>query len=554
MLGVLCTGLVVTAVAFAVVTARDEARAVAWLTDEAERITASLSEGVGIGVANVRSIQALFEASDDVAPHEFSRFAIRQTASPGQIASGYAAVVPIDELEAWEAARREERSHFQVLGIDRRPLVPTGRSGSAVPVVQRHEYQVMPNVLGVDLASDPRRRNAIEQVLGQSSPVMTGFVAGPVRDLGPYVEIYAKVGGGTLSQTGVVFAILDVNQLINDAVATRRSIEVSIADAGVGGAAPSIRQSRRYVEHVTIEQRRWRVEVTSSAPVGDATSLAALTGAGVVISLLAAAVTALVARSRARERELGLLQRTTDEKDIFLASVAHELRTPLTGVVGMTAVLSEEWKDLSEAEVDELLGVTHSEAADLSDLIEDLLVAGRLEAGAINYRRELVDLASEVRRVAERVSPSQDLTLLLPERGPLVDADALRVRQIVRNLIVNASRYGHSIIEVETVAGDGSVVLEIRNDGPPIPPDIVATLFEPYRAARQRPGQPGSIGLGLHISRTLARAMEGELDYAYRDGRCVFLVTLPEAPHVIVPGSVLAPHTRTHTSSPGETR
>jgi signal transduction histidine kinase len=552
-LGVLCAGLVITALAFAVVTQRDESRAVAQLTGEAERITASLSESLGIGVANVRSIQALFEASDDVAPHVFSRFAIRQTASPGQIASGYAAVVPIDELETWEAARMEERPYFQVLGVDRRPLDTRGRGGSAVPVLQRHEYQVMPNVLGVDLASDPRRRNAIEQALDQTSPVMTGFVAGPVRDLGPYVEIYARVGDGDATQAGVVFAILDVNQLIHDSIAAPPSIEVTIADAGVGATGPSIRQPRRYVEHVIIEHRRWRVEVTSSAPLGDVTFLAAMTAAGVVISLLAAAVTALVARSRARERELGLLRRTTDEKDIFLASVAHELRTPLTGVVGMTAVLSEGWRELSETEVDELLGVAHSEAADLSDLIEDLLVAGRLEAGAINYRRELVDLSSEVRRVAERVSPSQDLTLLLPGRGPLVEADALRVRQIVRNLIVNASRYGHSLIEVEALPGDGTVVLEIRNDGPPIPPPIVATLFEPYRAARQRPGQPGSIGLGLHISRTLARAMAGELDYTYREGRCVFVVTLPEAPHVIVPASVLAPHTRTHTRSPGAT-
>lgn len=522
-------GLVATATIVLVLMQRNRALEVGAMSQQAEHVAAGVSENLELAVANVRSLQAFFEASAEVTSYEFSRFAIHQTASPGQIASGYAEVVPAGRLEAWASAREAERSWFQVVGVDRRPIDMDGRADDPVVALYRHEYDVMPSVLGVDLASEPRRRRSLTQAIHVPGPVLTDFVTGAGEDPGPYVEIYMGVGHGVGTADGVVFAILDVAALANSSRTTPvPGVTVELADVSHGEVVDPIRRPRLWVDDIDVEGRRWSVEVSSDRSLRDTTLLLGLPAAGLVISLLAAALTTLVASSRSRERELEILRRGTDEKDLFLASVAHELRTPLTGVVGMTAVLSEGWREMDDGDVDELLEVAHSEAADMSDLIEDLLVAGRLEAGAIAYKGERVDIAAEVDRVTTRVAPRQHLLLRLSESGPFVRADSLRFRQIVRNLMVNASRYGKSVIEAEARHVSGSIVLEVRNDGLPIPPLIAKTLFEPYRAARQRPGQPGSIGLGLHISRTLARAMNGDLIYTYRDGRCVFSVVLPE--------------------------
>src|SRR5690606_33903520 len=120
---------------------------------------------------------------------------------------------------------------------------------------------------------------------------------------------------------------------------------------------------------------------------------------GVAITLLATVLTAAVASARSRRRQLDEILDRAREKDVFLATVAHELRTPRTSVVGGAALLAEQWQQLETDEIEEPLQAAHSEASDLSDLIEAFLVAGRLQAGAISYRYETVDIGSQVRRV-----------------------------------------------------------------------------------------------------------------------------------------------------------
>ncbi|MEX1124486.1 MAG: ATP-binding protein, partial [Acidimicrobiia bacterium] len=102
-------------------------------------------------------------------------------------------------------------------------------------------------------------------------------------------------------------------------------------------------------------------------------------------------------------------------------------------------------------------------------------------------------------------------------------------RQIIRNLVVNAFRYGGQDIRIEVgTKPQGGYVL-VADDGPEIPKQHRETIFEIYGRGPDLPGLAPSLGLGLYISRNLAQLMRGELTYRYQDGESVFELTLPLA-------------------------
>ncbi|MEX1271202.1 MAG: ATP-binding protein, partial [Acidimicrobiia bacterium] len=104
-------------------------------------------------------------------------------------------------------------------------------------------------------------------------------------------------------------------------------------------------------------------------------------------------------------------------------------------------------------------------------------------------------------------------------------ADPVRVRQIVKNLLTNAVRYGGPQRGVTVRTEGRAVVVEVTDDGPPLAADFVARMFEPYERVGGN-ASPESVGLGLTVARTLARLMGGEVTY-HHDGRAVFRLTLP---------------------------
>jgi signal transduction histidine kinase len=102
------------------------------------------------------------------------------------------------------------------------------------------------------------------------------------------------------------------------------------------------------------------------------------------------------------------------------------------------------------------------------------------------------------------------------------------VKQIVRNLVVNAERYGGPGRRMVVEGSGASAVLEVRDDGPPIPHEEHERIFEPYERGEDRPGVTAAVGLGLAVSRRLAILMEGDLSYGH-DGESVFRLSLPSA-------------------------
>jgi PAS domain S-box-containing protein len=239
-----------------------------------------------------------------------------------------------------------------------------------------------------------------------------------------------------------------------------------------------------------------------------------------VANVLAAAID----RAAARKRLEDLLK----SKDAFVASVSHELRTPLTVVTGMAHELNERWMNLTDEELGEFTSMLVDQSRDMSDLIEDLLVAARSNIGNVAVRTESVSLEHEIESVLAGFTDTGSSSITVDTRPGRVIADSIRVRQILRNLISNALRYGGHRIEIVTSAEPGALAVEVIDDGTGIDVDDHERIFVAYERAHHTEGQPGSVGLGLTVSRTLAELMGGSLTYRF-DERSIFRLELPSA-------------------------
>jgi signal transduction histidine kinase len=223
------------------------------------------------------------------------------------------------------------------------------------------------------------------------------------------------------------------------------------------------------------------------------------------------------------------LEQVIKSKDQFVASVSHELRTPLTAVVGLSHELHDNWSVYDVGDAREIVDLIAAQSSELSDIIEDLLVAARADIGTLTLQPRRIDLRTELESViagqtalGEHAMPS----VVIDPGSDQVWSDPLRFRQILRNLLSNASRYGGKNVAVHAYRDGPVVTVAVRDDGPGIPVERVESIFEPYTSAHEPGTQPGSVGLGLAVSRTLARLMGGDLIYN-GNGGTAFELTVP---------------------------
>jgi signal transduction histidine kinase len=225
-------------------------------------------------------------------------------------------------------------------------------------------------------------------------------------------------------------------------------------------------------------------------------------------------------------RVRGWLGQLDGNRSQMLGTVSHELRNNLTGMMGLTDVLQSA-TDMSPSETEELLGLAHQQAVDATEIVEDLLTASRLESSALSVEVEAVDLDLEVATTVRRfVGEGTMVSIQIGDDVPMARGDSLRVRQILRNLISNAVRYGGSSIRVATRAIDDHVQVVVSDNGEGVPLEDEATIFLPYRRSTNARRDAASVGLGLWICRQLAQAMGGTLQYHRVDGSTQFILTL----------------------------
>lgn len=254
--------------------------------------------------------------------------------------------------------------------------------------------------------------------------------------------------------------------------------------------------------------------------IGSGTSVEAI---GNLTGSLLAVAAALAIALRVR----GWLGRLDANRSQLVGTVGHELRNNLTGMLGLTDVVMS-MPDLEPNEAHELIALAHQQAVDATEIVEDLLTASRLEGAALSLSTERVDVNAEIVDTARRFQGTgTEIGFELASDLPSAWADSLRVRQILRNLISNAIRYGGPEVAITSRVMGDTVQLAVTDDGDGVPPEDESSIFLPYRRSMKGRRDESSVGLGLWICRQLAQGMRGRLDYLRRDGLTEFALTLP---------------------------
>ncbi len=232
------------------------------------------------------------------------------------------------------------------------------------------------------------------------------------------------------------------------------------------------------------------------------------------------------------------LEEASEQKDRFLAVLAHELRNPLAPVHNSLQLLrmvdprsepAEQARAIMERQVDHLVR-----------LVDDLMDVSRITRGKIEVRRQAVDLGSIMLSAVETSRPAIEsarhrFTLSLPSEPVAVEADFVRLAQVIANLLNNAAKYTDPGGEISLVAQrEGrEAVVRVRDNGIGIAPEMMPRLFEMFAQAEDSLGRSrGGLGIGLALARTLVEMHGGRIEAcsAGRGTGTEFVVRLPLAP------------------------
>lgn len=228
-------------------------------------------------------------------------------------------------------------------------------------------------------------------------------------------------------------------------------------------------------------------------------------------------------------------------KSAFLANMSHELRTPMNGVLGMLQLLQlDHLSSSQQGNVETAV----SAAEHLLEILDDVLVFSKAEAGKMALEALPIDLASMVEDSSRLLSHAAyekglELTCEVPVTDAGVLGDPTRIKQVVVNLVGNAIKFtehGHVAVKLTctgAAGGQRAVTLEVKDTGVGIAAEALPTLFSPFQQADTSTTRTfGGTGLGLSICRELVSLMGGTLEVESRPGhgaRFVAEFSLPEA-------------------------
>src|SRR6201747_2593269 len=218
----------------------------------------------------------------------------------------------------------------------------------------------------------------------------------------------------------------------------------------------------------------------------------------------------------------------------LLTSISHDLKTPLASVLGSASTLRDFSKALSDAEKADLLSTIIDESERLNRFIANLLDMTKLESGAIvpnTARHDIGEIVGSVLRRASKILAPHKNSLELAADLPMLELDAVLFEQVLFNLLDNAAKYAPdgTTISIRAARDQGSISLQIMDEGNGIPPDELESVFDKfYRAQKGDHVRPGT-GLGLAISRGFVEAMHGTITAANRTDRsgAVLAIRLP---------------------------
>gem|GEM_PF-6576409 len=252
-----------------------------------------------------------------------------------------------------------------------------------------------------------------------------------------------------------------------------------------------------------------------------------------------------------REQELRVeAERSSRAKSDFLAIVSHELRTPLTSIISYTELLESDVGGELAARHREFVSRIDASAWHLKDLVDQILEFTRLEAGRVTVHLMEADVSDLVQGVAADLAPiaaakSLSLETELPDESLILSTDALKVRQILLNLVSNAVKFCDAGgVRIGVARSDGRVEIRVRDTGPGIAPEHQEEIWESFRQVEHPlTRRAGGTGLGLPIARRLATLLGSTLHVESEVGvGSTFTLLLPSDAHPLAdPGTAPPP-------------
>jgi signal transduction histidine kinase len=251
-----------------------------------------------------------------------------------------------------------------------------------------------------------------------------------------------------------------------------------------------------------------------------------------LIGRLAATAVQNIRAYNAERTTVEELRRLSALRADFVSLVSHELRSPMAAVIGSARTLQQRWRELSPEQRESFLALIADETNRLAALIGDVLDTSRIDAGTFSYTFADVDVDELIQEsVASAMIGQDEVEVRAGVRHPLprVRGDRERLRQVLINLIDNATKYSTAgqKVDVNAEAVNGRVLVTVRDTGPGIPREEQRLIFEKFGRARGGSARPGT-GLGLFIARSIVEAHGGTLDVHSMPGQgSTFSLSLP---------------------------
>jgi PAS domain S-box-containing protein len=224
------------------------------------------------------------------------------------------------------------------------------------------------------------------------------------------------------------------------------------------------------------------------------------------------------------------LKRADELKDTFLQAVSHDLRTPLAAIHGLALTLAQEGIDLSDEDVRDMANRIAVNSGKLDRIVADLLDLDRLSRGIIEPKLTDTDIGQVVRELIGQLDIAKNRSVVLDIEPITIPIDTSKLERIVENLVANGVRHtpAGTDIWIRTRPHDGGAMIIVEDDGPGVPEELRAAIFEPFRQGPSTSQHAPGAGVGLTLVARFAELHGGRAWVEERrGGGASFHVWLP---------------------------
>lgn len=231
-------------------------------------------------------------------------------------------------------------------------------------------------------------------------------------------------------------------------------------------------------------------------------------------------------------------KRIEEEKDNFISIMSHELRNPLTPILSSSQLLLNELTAQEDQYLREYVQIIERHAKSMSKLLNDLLDTSRMSRKQMQLDKKMVDVKAAVGHAVESVRPiitqhQQALVISLPRHPVFIEADPVRLEQIIVNLLTNAAKYTHrgGRVEISLTVNNGWAQITVKDNGIGIEPEKIKQIFKLFNTSHDLPFVAmGSLGIGMNITKHLMAMHGGKIQVTSKGKNkgSTFTVKFPE--------------------------